>query len=77
MTRAEFDALPDHVARGLASGLPYCCVAYYCLLWPRLTHFERWRRSHDPATGYSTGWGYIPCDLCLRDTRWVPIVIHE
>lgn len=69
-------SLKEHYACGKHSGFPLCCILWYLTVWKlieKLPHKEVklddnlvWTVS-GPTVWYieNTGWGYIPCPLCI------------
>lgn len=62
------------IGYGIHSNIPYCCVAWFVLVWPTLfmTPLARpyWERVDRMRGG---GVDYIPCPLCLMLGRLVEI----
>jgi hypothetical protein len=57
----------QHIAYGLHSDIPNCCIKFYVTKWNRLHRLGISARSRDPKADY------VRCDDCLTHNRLVKI----
>lgn len=52
--------------KGRCSGIPWCCIAFYILLWMPLRRFQRLRKAYTRWAHKDQVWTgeYVPCPLC-------------
>lgn len=61
------------VRQGRHSGFPWCCIAFFALVWRPLYRYrgpyDAWmHRVHGPI-----GCGYVPCPRCMNR----PIIVRD
>jgi hypothetical protein len=65
----EVDSMTDtqHVAYGLHSNIPWCCIKFFITEWPRLVASFGGAHNRDPNTSY------VRCPKCMVMNRWVKV----